>query len=54
MAERHAEKYCKEVLGYPASNMRYVEGHIEYLNKAGIADESVRHRPVTLGSGLRA
>ena len=42
MAERHAEEYCKEVLGYGASNMRYVKGHIELLAEAGIADESVR------------
>ena len=42
MAQRHADEYCAQQLGYSASNMRFVEGHIEYLDAAGIADESVR------------
>ena len=28
-------------LGYKASNMRFVQGHIELLDEAGISDESV-------------
>ena len=43
MAERSAEGYCREQLGYKACNMRYVKGHIEYLDRAGIADNSVRN-----------
>ena len=42
VARRHADEYCMRQLGYSASNMRFVEGHIEYLDAAGIADESVR------------
>ncbi len=41
-ARRHADEYCKKQLGYGASNMRFVEGHIEYLDAAGIEDSSVR------------
>ena len=41
-ARRHADEYCRKQLGYGASNMRFVEGHIEYLDAAGIADSSVR------------
>lgn len=41
MARRNADKYCQQRLGYAASNMRFVEGHIEFLDKAGIADESL-------------
>ncbi|KAL3142960.1 hypothetical protein ABBQ38_003245 [Trebouxia sp. C0009 RCD-2024] len=36
----HADAYCQE-LKYRKPNMRFVEGHIEYLDQAGIADESV-------------
>ena len=36
------DEYCKQQLGYGASNMRFVEGHIECLDAAGIADSSVR------------
>jgi arsenite methyltransferase len=41
VARRHAEQYCTATLGYPAPNMQFVEGQIEYLDRAGIADESV-------------
>ena len=41
-ARRHADEYCRTQLGYSTSNMRFVEGHIEYLDAAGIADSSVR------------
>lgn len=40
VARRHAESFCTDVLGYAASNLDFVEGHIEYLDRAGIADES--------------
>ena len=42
VARQHADEYCTRQLGFGASNMRFVEGHIEYLDAAGIADESVR------------
>ena len=41
VAERHASAFCREQLGYKHSNMRYVNGHIEFLDKAGIKDNSV-------------
>lgn len=41
VARRHAEPYCTQALGYPACNMKFVEGQIEFLDQAGIADESV-------------
>lgn len=41
VAREHAEGYCRETLGYKASNMRFVKGHIELLDEAGIGNESV-------------
>ncbi|KXZ45692.1 hypothetical protein GPECTOR_51g677 [Gonium pectorale] len=41
VATSHAESYCRDTLGYAASNMRFVEGEIEHLDRAGIPDESV-------------
>jgi arsenite methyltransferase len=41
VARRHADGYCRETLGYPTTNMRFVEGVIEDLQAAGIPDESV-------------
>lgn len=41
VARRHADAYCKDVLGFANSNMRFVEGRIEDLAGAGIAAESV-------------
>ena len=40
VAERHVEEYTRK-LGYQQPNMRFTEGHMEYLDKAGIADSSV-------------
>lgn len=40
MAIAHAEEYSK-TLGYRNSNMRFLNGHIEYLDQAGILDGSV-------------
>ena len=40
VACRHKEDFAK-TLGYKDCNMNFVNGHIEYLDKAGIADESV-------------
>jgi len=39
-----ADKYLPEftkTLGYKKPNMKFIKGHIEYLDKAGIEDESV-------------
>ena len=41
VARRHADEYCQGMLGYKTGNMRFVEGHIELLDRAGIQDESV-------------
>lgn len=40
MAIAYADEYSK-TLGYKKSNMRFLTGHIEYLDQAGIADGSV-------------
>ena len=40
VACRHKEQFAN-TLGYKDCNMNFVKGHIEYLDKAGIADESV-------------
>ena len=40
VAERHAEDFAKS-LGHSRCNMRFMEGQIEYLDEAGIPDESV-------------
>ncbi|DBA99884.1 TPA: hypothetical protein ACH3X1_013770 [Trebouxia sp. C0004] len=39
VSQRHADAYCQQ-LNYKKANMHFVEGHIEYLDKAGIADKS--------------
>ena len=39
VSQRHADAYCQQ-LQYKQTNMRFIKGHIEYLDKAGIADES--------------
>ncbi|KAG2488760.1 hypothetical protein HYH03_012758 [Edaphochlamys debaryana] len=41
VARGHAESYCRETLGYAQPNMRFVQGEIEYLDRAGIEDASV-------------
>ena len=40
MSQDHAEAFCQQ-LKYNKLNMQFIEGHIEYLDKAGIADESM-------------
>lgn len=40
VARRHADGFAHK-LGFAESNMRFVTGHIELLDQAGIADESV-------------
>lgn len=40
VAIAYADEYSK-TLGYKKSNMRFLTGHIEYLDQAGIADGSV-------------
>lgn len=41
VARKHAEAYCQQTLGHKVSIMRFVKGHIELLDEAGIKDESV-------------
>lgn len=41
VARKYADEYCTQTLGYAQPNMRFVEGEIEYLDKAGIPDSSV-------------
>lgn len=41
VARRHAEDYCTQTLGYSKPNMRFVQGKIEDLASAGIADGSI-------------
>jgi arsenite methyltransferase len=40
VAQRHVEEYTK-ARGYSKPNLRFVEGHIEFLDRAGIQDGSV-------------
>mmetsp|Transcript_12013 Transcript_12013/g.43864 ORF Transcript_12013/g.43864 Transcript_12013/m.43864 type:complete len:382 (-) Transcript_12013:4227-5372(-) len=40
VARRHNDTYCKDTLGYSASNMSFLKGHIEDLASAGIGDAS--------------
>jgi len=40
VARAHVPEFTK-TLGYAKPNMEYVKGHIEYLDKAGIKDESI-------------
>lgn len=40
VADKHIESFTK-TRGYSKPNMRFVQGHIEFLDKAGIPDESV-------------
>eukprot|EP00762_Andalucia_godoyi_P008445 ANDGO_05750.mRNA.1 Putative arsenite methyltransferase len=41
VSRRHADSYCKNDLQYPTTNLRFVQGFIEYLDRAGIADSSI-------------
>ena len=41
VARRHADEYCTSTLGFAESNLRFVEGQIERLGEAGIADSSI-------------
>lgn len=40
IARQNAQPYC-EKLNYGKSNTEFIEGHIEYLDRAGVADDSV-------------
>lgn len=40
VAEAHVDEFTK-TLGYAKPNLRFVEGHMEFLDKAGIPDGSV-------------
>eukprot|EP00210_Caulerpa_lentillifera_P001290 g1243.t1 len=39
IADKYVQEYT-ESLGFAKPNMKFVKGHIEYLDKAGISDES--------------
>merc|ERR1719361_3132045 len=39
VARNHSEEYCKS-LGYDQPNLSFVTGHIEFLDKAGLQDNS--------------
>lgn len=39
VAREHTEEFCKK-LGFSQPNMSFVQGHIEYLDKAGLEDKS--------------
>ena len=41
VANANAKSYCCETLGYSRPNMTFIQGEIEYLDRAGIEDESV-------------
>ncbi|GIL82518.1 hypothetical protein Vretifemale_11342 [Volvox reticuliferus] len=41
VARSHCSSYCRDTLGYSRPNMNFIQGEIEYLDRAGIADESV-------------
>lgn len=40
VANAHVEKFCND-LGYAEPNLKFVQGHIEFLSKAGIEAESM-------------
>ena len=40
VSQQHAGDYCAQ-LGYDHTNLQFVEGHIEDLGQAGVADNSV-------------
>ncbi|PNH10988.1 Arsenite methyltransferase, partial [Tetrabaena socialis] len=40
VATTHAEAYCRDTLGYARSNMTFIQGEIEYLDRAGLKDGS--------------
>eukprot|EP00894_Picocystis_sp_ML_P004273 jgi/Pico_ML_1/54790/g654.t1 len=40
VAKRHADGYCRD-LGYKSTNLEFAQGHMEYLDRAGIADQSI-------------
>eukprot|EP01023_Acetabularia_acetabulum_P065429 TRINITY_DN865_c1_g1_i6.p1 TRINITY_DN865_c1_g1~~TRINITY_DN865_c1_g1_i6.p1 ORF type:complete len:406 (-),score=82.93 TRINITY_DN865_c1_g1_i6:254-1471(-) len=41
VARKYVHDYCTKTLNYTTPNMKFVKGNIEYLDKAGIEDESV-------------
>jgi SAM-dependent methyltransferase len=40
VARSEVDSYCKDTLGYAKPNMSFVEGYIEFLEKAGVEPES--------------
>ena len=40
VAKDNAASFCQQ-LGYLKANMHFIKGHIEYLDKAGIPDDSI-------------
>ena len=41
VARSHADAFCRDELGYAATNMRFVKGYMEDLAGAGVGDASV-------------
>ena len=41
VAREHADAFCRDELGYAATNMRFVKGYMEDLAGAGVGDASV-------------
>lgn len=41
VARKHADKYCRDALGYRRTNMRFLEGFIECLDRAGVESASM-------------
>mmetsp|Transcript_2202 Transcript_2202/g.6522 ORF Transcript_2202/g.6522 Transcript_2202/m.6522 type:complete len:381 (+) Transcript_2202:190-1332(+) len=40
VSQKYVEEFCQTTLGYAQPNMKFVKGFIEYLDQAGIEDES--------------
>lgn len=38
---KHADKYCRDILGYRRTNKRFLEGFIECLDRAGVESASM-------------
>lgn len=41
VARSHADAYCRDTLGYATTNMSFVQGYMEDLASAGVADGSI-------------
>ena len=41
VARKYADEYCQSILGYPSTNLRFEKGYIEYIQDAGVENESI-------------